>query len=309
LKISSFATESIMDDESELLYYSDDDADVDEFTRQLAALGIDESAELSEEGMDCDDDHQQPQVAIVAAPAPVGQFDHLLSGALATPRTGSSNGATGANNPPEVQMDTTTSTNSNAAPRKTVREVARWVCEQLGEPKYYLMCQVVYRIGHNKTKRLIAETHAVEAAGGMLTADNKRRRSPGGTFLTLLKGVVSAKKLKAIYADDNMRKRKQERAKRAASLAKAVARISAAAAEAAAAAAAQQQNEEGQLTSDSNAIMDDRDQAIPATATENTSTKHSAVSHEKVSAYKSRGCRGGVKKPAAAAKSTVRTES
>eukprot|EP00953_Heterococcus_sp_UTEX-ZZ885_P024291 13293-Heterococcus_DN1.PRE.3 len=251
-----------MNEESELLYYSDDDADVDEFTRQLAALGIDESAELSEEGMDCDDDLHQPQAAAatetVIAQTPVGRFDHLLSGALPTSRSNNSNGATSST---EAQINTTTpAASSSAAPRKTVREVARWVCEQLGEPKYYLMCQVVYRIGHNKTKRLIAETHAVEAAGGMLTADNKRRRTPGGTFLTLLKGVVSAKKLKAIYADDNMRKRKQERAKRAASLAKAVARISAAAA--AAAAVAQQQQEEGLLTNgDSSAMMDDRDQA------------------------------------------------
>jgi PHAX RNA-binding domain len=300
-----------MNEESELLYYSDDDADVDEFTRQLAALGIDESAELSEEGMDCDDDLHQLQAAAatetVITQPPVGQFDHLLSGALPTSRTSSSNGAVSST---EAQMDTTTAASSSAAPRKTVREVARWVCEQLGEPKYYLMCQVVYRIGHNKTKRLIAETHAVEAAGGMLTADNKRRRTPGGVFLTLLKSVVSAKKLKAIYADDNMRKRKQERAKRAASLAKAVARISAAAATAAAAAAAQQQQEKGQLSSDSNAMMDDRDQAVTAaTAKDDASARaHSSASHEKVSAYKSRGCRGGIKKTAAAAKSATRTE-
>jgi PHAX RNA-binding domain len=299
-----------MNEESELLYYSDDDADVDEFTRQLAALGIDESAELSEEGMDCDDDLHQLQAAAatetVITQPPVGQFDHLLSGALPTSRTSSSNGAVSST---EAQMDTTTAASSSAAPRKTVREVARWVCEQLGEPKYYLMCQVVYRIGHNKTKRLIAETHAVEAAGGMLTADNKRRRTPGGVFLTLLKSVVSAKKLKAIYADDNMRKRKQERAKRAASLAKAVARISAAAA----AAVAQQQQEEGLLTNgDSSAMMDDRNQAVTAAAAiDNASSTraHSSASHEKVSAYKSRGCRGGIKKgTAAAAQGATRTE-
>jgi PHAX RNA-binding domain len=302
-----------MNEESELLYYSDDDADVDEFTRQLAALGIDESAELSEEGTDCDDDQHQLQAAaatetIITQP-PIGKFDHLLSGALPTSRTSNSNGAISS---VEAQMETTTAASSSAAPRKTVREVARWVCEQLGEPKYYLMCQVVYRIGHNKTKRLIAETHAVEAAGGMLTADNTRRRTPGGTFLTLLKGVVSAKKLKAIYADDNMRKRKQERAKRAASLAKAVARISAAAA-AAAAAVAEQQQEEGLLTNgDSSAMMDDRDHAVTAAAAiDNASSTraHSSASHEKVSAYKSRGCRGGIKKATAAvAKGATRTE-
>lgn len=37
----------------------------------------------------------------------------------------------------------------------TIKECAEWVCERLGEPKYYLMCQVVSTIGYNKTRDLL----------------------------------------------------------------------------------------------------------------------------------------------------------
>ncbi len=37
----------------------------------------------------------------------------------------------------------------------TIKECARWMCERLGEPKYYLMCRVVATIGYTKTKNLL----------------------------------------------------------------------------------------------------------------------------------------------------------
>lgn len=37
----------------------------------------------------------------------------------------------------------------------TIKECAQWMCERLGEPKYYLMCRVVATIGYNKTRALL----------------------------------------------------------------------------------------------------------------------------------------------------------
>lgn len=37
----------------------------------------------------------------------------------------------------------------------TVKECAKWVCERLGERKYYLMCRVVATIGYRKTRALL----------------------------------------------------------------------------------------------------------------------------------------------------------
>lgn len=37
----------------------------------------------------------------------------------------------------------------------TISECAWWMCERLGEPKYYLMCRVVSTIGYRKTRGLL----------------------------------------------------------------------------------------------------------------------------------------------------------
>lgn len=37
----------------------------------------------------------------------------------------------------------------------TIKECAKWMCERLGEPKYYLMCRVVSTIGYKKTRALL----------------------------------------------------------------------------------------------------------------------------------------------------------
>lgn len=44
----------------------------------------------------------------------------------------------------------------------TIRECARWVCERLNEPKYYLMCQVVASIGYNTSKRLLDQVRQIQ---------------------------------------------------------------------------------------------------------------------------------------------------
>lgn len=57
----------------------------------------------------------------------------------------------------------------------TIKECATWMCERLGEPKYYLMCRVVSTIGYKKTRRLlerVQETQVRVLLAGL--ADEKR---------------------------------------------------------------------------------------------------------------------------------------
>ena len=47
---------------------------------------------------------------------------------------------------------------------------------------------------------LLRRTLALEATGGMPTADGGRRRTPGGVYFALLRDAVSAEAFKAIFA-------------------------------------------------------------------------------------------------------------
>lgn len=47
-------------------------------------------------------------------------------------------------------------------------------------------------LGLDEAQALYAEVEAIEAAGGMLTADGSRRRTPGGVYLLLLKQRLTA---------------------------------------------------------------------------------------------------------------------
>lgn len=47
--------------------------------------------------------------------------------------------------------------------------------------------QIVQALGHVRVLQLMRETLAIEEAGGMLTKDGQRRRTPGGTFFILCK--------------------------------------------------------------------------------------------------------------------------
>jgi len=69
-------------------------------------------------------------------------------------------------------------------------EVARQIAERLGEPNLELIERIVGRIGAEQTWALLAETLRIEAAGGLLTADGTRRRTPGGVFFHLTRGRI-----------------------------------------------------------------------------------------------------------------------
>ncbi|CAM9277518.1 unnamed protein product [Hapterophycus canaliculatus] len=107
----------------------------------------------------------------------------------------------------------------------TIKECAEWMCERLGETKYYLMCRVVSTIGYNKTRALLETVQATQEAGGMPTADGSRKRTAGGVFFTLLKQHMEPAKLKELYADEIRVKKEKERARRSENKRKAAAAL------------------------------------------------------------------------------------
>ncbi|CAM9761855.1 unnamed protein product [Scytosiphon promiscuus] len=107
----------------------------------------------------------------------------------------------------------------------TIKECAEWMCERLGEPKYYLMCRVVATIGYKKTSALLEAVQQTQDAGGMPTADGSRKRTAGGVFFTLLKQHMEPAKLKELYADEIRVKKEKERARRSENKRKAAAAL------------------------------------------------------------------------------------
>src|SRR6266702_8668268 len=61
------------------------------------------------------------------------------------------------------------------------------LAEVLQEPNRPLLTQVLRTLGPDRTRAVLAATLEQEAAGGMLTTDGTRRRTPGGTFFQLVR--------------------------------------------------------------------------------------------------------------------------
>ncbi|XP_014670447.1 PREDICTED: phosphorylated adapter RNA export protein-like [Priapulus caudatus] len=99
-------------------------------------------------------------------------------------------------------------------PEKIVHELVY----RLRESKAGLIARVVDTLGSVKTLELMAETEDVESAGGIMTLDGSRRRTPGGVFLQLMraKSSVAKEQLNQIFEveiehDKKNKKRKKKR--------------------------------------------------------------------------------------------------
>lgn len=80
--------------------------------------------------------------------------------------------------------------------RQTVDDLATYLGETAPKPKATIERSVAY-LGIEGATALRQEVEAIEAAGGMLTADESRRRTPGGIYLLLLKQRLTAEGKKA----------------------------------------------------------------------------------------------------------------
>jgi len=98
------------------------------------------------------------------------------------------------------QVDSTTSQKKEFYGRVSAQEhhIAQRICDKINEKKLHLMRQLVRFLGIPASLEVLSETLKVEANGGMMCNDNKRRREPGGVFLTFIEKRISREDMKKI---------------------------------------------------------------------------------------------------------------
>jgi len=91
--------------------------------------------------------------------------------------------------------------------------VGREIAYRLHEPKVALFGNVVRVIGLRNTSDVFAETKRIVNEGGLKTDKGDRMRSPGGTFLYLMRSREYATKeeVKEIFKDENERTKIRKR--------------------------------------------------------------------------------------------------
>lgn len=70
-------------------------------------------------------------------------------------------------------------------PKDVLFALVNTITTQLNEPKRYLIRQIVLVVGVERAQALFQQTLAIEAAGGQMTRDGTRRKTPGGVFISL----------------------------------------------------------------------------------------------------------------------------
>ena len=108
---------------------------------------------------------------------------------------------------------------NSGAPGVNVARAARDLCGDLGEPKESLMRRAIDVIGVVDANSIAIEVGAIEGAGGQMTSDGSRRRTPGGVFWALLKAKASKEDWDFIFEEEKEAQRERcRRRRRAASL-------------------------------------------------------------------------------------------
>ena len=103
---------------------------------------------------------------------------------------------------------------NSGAPGVNVARAARDLCGDLGEPKESLMRRAVDVIGVVEANALAIEVGAIEGAGGQMTSDGTRRRTPGGVFWALLKARASKEDWDFIFEEEKAAARERCRRRR-----------------------------------------------------------------------------------------------
>jgi hypothetical protein len=83
----------------------------------------------------------------------------------------------------------------------TVTGEAQRIAAQLEEPLLWLVENVVSVLGQERASDLLQQTLTIEAAGGEMTVQGDRRRTPRGVFLKLLKEQITPAEQERIFAN------------------------------------------------------------------------------------------------------------
>ncbi len=88
-------------------------------------------------------------------------------------------------------------------PHSEAHKVARELATLLGEKHHGVIGQIrrmVQLCGIDFSREMYAATLEIEANGGLILADNSRRRTPGGVFLYLVRSKLDADQRKQIFS-------------------------------------------------------------------------------------------------------------
>ncbi len=96
----------------------------------------------------------------------------------------------------------TTETTEERQPDERVRAIAR----ALREPKIGLLQKLADHVGIDKIEELFQRTLEVEAAGGMTTANGKRRRTPGGVLFQLTRELMTPRERRKVFREKKHKK-------------------------------------------------------------------------------------------------------
>ena len=83
-------------------------------------------------------------------------------------------------------------------PDPTSAALAKQIAEALGETNIHQVRRVVEHLGAAAAQAHLVEAQRIEAAGGEQVASGKRRRTPGGVFLRLVRDTATPEQRKAI---------------------------------------------------------------------------------------------------------------
>lgn len=93
---------------------------------------------------------------------------------------------------------------------ETVSE-AQEIAQALDERRVDLVSAVITTLGLERARAFLEEALRVEAAGGLSTKNEQRRRTPGGVFFQIIKDQVTKEERKAIFALEQKKKKKKKR--------------------------------------------------------------------------------------------------
>src|SRR5215212_1957268 len=86
-------------------------------------------------------------------------------------------------------------------PAAVLDALVREITSQLNEPNGALIRRIVIAIGEVRARALLAQVLAIEAAGGQMTLDGSRRKTPGGVFISTARAQTPDKKARQQLLD------------------------------------------------------------------------------------------------------------
>src|SRR5215212_3584462 len=86
-------------------------------------------------------------------------------------------------------------------PAAVLDALVREITSQLNEPNGALIRRIVMAIGEERARALLEQVLAIEAAGGQMTLDGTRRKTPGGVFISTARAQTTDKKARQQLLD------------------------------------------------------------------------------------------------------------